>query len=110
MIEAENYEGPSLILAYSPCINHGYDMKYSQTHGFASVACGYNTLFRYNPNSKPCMSIDSVEPYSDYNEFVNSENRFKVLDKVNAKNKDKLLKQSKQDATARRKTYKSIKN
>ncbi len=110
MIEAENYDGPSLILAYSPCINHGYDMKYSQTHGFTSVACGYNTLFRYNPKSKPTMTIDSVEPYSDYNEFVNSENRFKVLDKVNPKNKDKLLKQSKQDADARRKAYKQVKN
>lgn len=110
MIEAENYDGPSLILAYSPCINHGYDMKYSQTHGFTSVACGYNTLFRYNPKCKPSMTIDSVEPYSDYNEFVNSENRFKVLDKVNPKNKDKLLKQSKQDADARRKAYKQVKN
>lgn len=106
-IEAEQYDGPSVILAYSPCVNHGYDLRYSQTHAFTSVSSGYNTLFRYNPNCKPCMQLDSVEPFSDYNEFVNSENRYKVLDKVNPKQKDKLIKQSKQDAMARRKTYAS---
>ena len=104
-IEAENYNGPSIILAYSPCVNHGYDLRFSQTHALNSVACGYNTLFRYNPNLKTPMQIDSVEPYSDYDEFVNSENRYKVLSKVNPENKLKLIKQSKQDALARRKIY-----
>ena len=104
-IEAENYNGPSLIIAYSPCVNHGYDLKYSQTHAFASVSSGYNTLFRYNPNSKPAMQIDSVAPFSDYIEFTQSENRYKILDKVNPLNKDTLLTQSKQDAINRRKSY-----
>ncbi len=104
-IEAEKHNGPSLILAYSPCVNHGYDLKYSQTHAFTSVSSGYNTLFRFNPNAKPCMQIDSIEPYSDYMEFVNSENRYKVLGKTNPLNKDKLIKQSKQDALNRRKSY-----
>lgn len=104
-IEAENYDGPSIIIAYSPCINHGYDLRYSQTHAFASVSSGYNTLFRYNPNSSPAMTIDSVEPFSDYNEFVNSENRYKILDKVNPKQKDNLIAKSKQDALNRRNSY-----
>ena len=104
-IEAEQYDGPSLIIAYCPCVNHGYDLKYSQTHSFASVSSGYNTLFRYNPNSKPNMQVDSVEPYSDYNEYVNSENRYKILGKVNPNNKNLLLSKSKQDAQLRRKTY-----
>ena len=104
-IEAENYDGPSLILAYSPCVNHGYDLRYSQTHAFTSVSSGYNTLFRYNPTSKPAMQVDSVEPFSDYVEFVSSENRYKVLDKVNPTNKKDLLSKSKQDAMARRKSY-----
>ena len=104
-IEAENYDGPSLILAYSPCVNHGYDLRYSQTHAFTSVSSGYNTLFRYNPTSKPAMQVDSVEPFSDYVEFVSSENRYKVLDKVNPINKKDLLSKSKQDAMARRKSY-----
>ena len=104
-IEAENYNGPSLILAYSPCVSHGYDLKYSQTHAFTSVSSGYNTLFRYNPNAEPCMQVDSVEPFSDYNEYVNSENRFKVLGMVNPTMKDVLLEASKQDALTRRKNY-----
>ncbi len=104
-IEAEQYNGPSIIIAYCPCVNHGYDLKYSQTHSFASVSSGYNTLFRYNPSSKPNMQIDSVEPYSDYVEYVSSENRYKILDKVNPHNKENLLSKSKQDAENRRKAY-----
>lgn len=104
-IEAENYNGPSIILAYSPCVSHGYDLKYSQTHAFTSVSSGYNTLFRYNPSAEPCMQVDSVKPFSDYNEYVNSENRFKVLGMVNPTKKDELLAASKQDAMSRRKNY-----
>ena len=103
-IEAENYNGPSLVIAYCPCVNHGYDLKYSQTHAFTSVSSGYNTLFRYNPDSKPAMQVDSIEPFSDYNEFVMSENRYKILDKVNPINKDELIAKSKQDALNRRKS------
>jgi len=104
-IEAEAFDGPSIIIAYSPCVSHGYDLRYSQTHAFTSVSSGYNTLFRYNPNLTPSMQIDSIEPYSDYNEFVMSENRYKVLSKLNPENKAMLLEQSKQDALNRRKSY-----
>ena len=103
-IEAESYDGPSIIIAYSPCVNHGYDLRYSQTHAFTSVSSGYNTLFRYNPNNSPSMTIDSIEPFSDYVEYVNSENRYKILSKVNPTNKDNLLQKSKQDALNRRKS------
>ncbi|MFQ6724344.1 MAG: pyruvate:ferredoxin (flavodoxin) oxidoreductase, partial [Clostridia bacterium] len=102
-IEAENYNGPSLIIAYSPCVSHGYDLRYSQTHAFASVSSGYNTLFRYNPTSKQPMQIDSIAPFTDYNEYANSENRYKILDQVNPSNKQNLLTKSKQDAVNRRK-------
>ena len=70
-----------------------------------SVSSGYNTLFRYNTNAKQPMQVDSVEPYSDYNEFVMRENRYKILDKVNPNNKDILINKSKQDALTRRKSY-----
>ena len=103
-IEAERYDGPSLIIAYCPCVNHGYDLQYSQTHAFTSVSSGYNTLFRYNPSLKRPMQIDSIEPFSDYIEYLSSENRYKVLDKVNPINKDKLYQQSRQDALNRRKS------
>ena len=109
-IEAEQFDGPSLIIAYSPCVNHGYDLQYSQTHAFSSVSCGYNTLFRYNPTLNQPMQIDSIEPFSDYIEFTSSENRYKILDKVNPKNKDILLNLSKQDAINRRKSLVNQKN
>ena len=104
-VEAEKYNGPSVIIAYAPCVNHGYDMKNSQQHAFNSVRSGYNTLFRYNPTSKQPMQVDSYEPTMNYQEFVETENRFAILDKVNKQNKSKLLKQSEADAKLRRQTY-----
>ncbi len=104
-IEAEKYDGPSVIIAYAPCINHGYEMRYSQQHSFNSVKSGYNTLFRYNPSEKEPMKIDSYEPTMNYSEYVDSENRFAILEKVNKPNKKKLIKASECDAKARRSTY-----
>lgn len=108
-IEAEEYNGPSVIIAYCPCINHGYDMEASQTHSLASVESGYNTLFRYTPNSKPSMQLDSIQPTKDYIEYVNTENRYSILSKVNPENKDTLLNNSKKDAENRHEEYKSKK-
>ncbi len=104
-VEAENYPGPSVIIAYAPCINHGYDMRYSEQHSFDSVKSGYNTLFRYNPTAKEKMHVDSYEPTMNYRDYVETENRFSILSKVNSKNKNKLLKLSEQDAKARRTAY-----
>lgn len=104
-VEAEKYNGPSVIIAYAPCISHGYDLRYGPKHAFNSVKSGYNTLFRYNPTSKEPMQLDSYEPTMNYTEYTETENRFAILNKVNKKNKTKLMKQSAQDAAARRKSY-----
>lgn len=106
-VEAEKYDGPSVIIAYAPCINHGYDMRYSENHSFNSVKSGYNTLFRYNPNNDEPMHIDSFDPTMNYRDYVETENRFSILEKVNKANKNKLMKQSEQDAINRRKSYKN---
>lgn len=106
-VEAEKYDGPSVIIAYAPCINHGYDMRYSENHSFNSVKSGYNTLFRYNPNNDEPTHIDSFDPTMNYRDYVETENRFSILEKVNKANKNKLLKQSEQDAINRRKSYKN---
>ena len=106
-VEAEKYDGPSVIIAYAPCINHGYDMRYSENHSFNSVKSGYNTLFRYNPNDDEPMHIDSFDPTMNYRDYIETENRFSILGKVNKSNKNKLLKQSEQDAIDRRKSYKN---
>lgn len=108
-IEAEKYNGPSVIIAYSPCVNHGYDMTESQNHTINAVKSGYTTLFRYNPTVKEKMSIDSFDPIMKYSDYVNSENRYEYVGKVN-KNKTKLIKQSEKDAAERREAYKKLKN
>jgi len=105
--EAESYNGPSVILAYAPCINHGYDMRKSQNHSFESVKAGYNTLFRYDPRKQTPMQLDSFDPTMNYRDYVLSENRFALLKKVNPDNMNKLLTQSEQDSIDFRENYKS---
>ncbi len=105
-VEAEKYNGPSVIIAYAPCVNHGYDMGNSQLHALDAVKSGYTSLFRYNPTNKNPMTYDSFEPIMKYNEFTETENRFAMLDKFNKQNKAKLLKQSEKDAIERRNSYK----
>ena len=104
-VEAEAYDGPSVIIAYSPCVNHGYNMQESRNHEQLAMRSGYNTLFRYNPNKKEPMVVDSFEPTDNFEDFVETENRFAILKKVNPSNKAKLIKQSKIDAEERRKAY-----
>ncbi len=84
--EAEAYPGPSLIIAYAPCINHGIKigMSKAQTEEKNAVACGYWHNFRYNPaakaEGKPAFSLDSKEPnLDDYKAFLDGEVRFNSL-------------------------------
>ncbi len=83
--EAERYNGPSLIIAYSPCINHGIKggMKNSLLSAKQAVESGYWKLFRFNPERKNLnenpLQIDSKEPKISINEFLNTENRFKTI-------------------------------
>jgi len=109
-VEAEQYNGPSVIIAYAPCVNHGYDMGDSQIHAANAVKSGYTTLFRYNPTNSEPMQIDSFDATMEYKDFVESENRFAILSKVNKQNKNALLKQSESDAKERNTAYKKLKN
>ncbi len=106
-IEAEKYDGPSVIIAYAPCVNHGYDLKHSQEHENNAVKSGYTTLFRYNPTEKQPMKIYSFEPTMKYKDFVETENRFAILEKVNKQNKFKLIKQSEKDAKEKKQSLKN---
>ena len=101
--EAEKYDGPSVILAYAPCINHGYDMTNSQNHCANAVKSGYITLFRYNPTAEEKMTVDSSNGDISYEDFALSENRYRIVKKTNPNNQEKLLTQSKIDAELRQK-------
>ena len=82
-LEAEAYDGPSLIIAYSPCINHGIDMSKTQNEEKLAVDTGYWILYRYNPalakEGKNPLLLDSKEPKLEYQAFLKNEIRYRTL-------------------------------
>jgi pyruvate-ferredoxin/flavodoxin oxidoreductase len=93
--EAEAYHGPSLIIAYAPCINHGIKMPFNQAEQKKAVTSGYWNLFRYNPaliaEGKNPFSLDSKEPTGDYLEFINGETRYSSLRRSFPEKADELF-------------------
>jgi pyruvate-ferredoxin/flavodoxin oxidoreductase len=85
--EADAYNGPSLILAYSHCIAHGIDMAAGIEQNRKAVASGHWPLFRFNPElaaqGKNPLQMDSKEPTMTFEDYANSENRYRVLRKNN---------------------------
>lgn len=96
--EAESYNGPSLIIAYSPCISQGINMSFSQLEQKKAVECGYWQLYRYDPRKgEDALTIDSKDPTGDYIEFLKGENRYaSLLKKV--PNAEELFKQAREQA------------
>ena len=112
LIEAEKYDGPSLVIAYAPCINHGINMSKSQAEEKRAVEAGYWHLYRYNPElkneGKNPFTLDSKEPTSDYQEFICSEIRYKSLQKQFPEAAEKLFKIAEQEAKERYTYYKKM--
>ena len=81
--EAAAYDGPSIIICYAPCINHGIKMPFNQAEQKKAVAAGYWNLFRYNPalieQGKNPFSLDSKAPTADYIQFIEGETRYSAL-------------------------------
>ena len=98
--EAENFKGPSIIIAYSPCVNHGYDMAESQGQIKKAVKSGYWNLFRYNPHEKT-LKIDSPEPDFSFEEFLMTESRYTSSLKNSPEEAKHLFELAKQDAKER---------
>ena len=105
--EAEAYPGPSLIIAYAPCINHGIKvgMSKAQTEEANAVACGYWHCFRYNPalkaEGKDAFILDSKEPTEDYQTFLDGEVRYNALKRANPERAAELFAKSEEAAKAR---------
>jgi pyruvate-ferredoxin/flavodoxin oxidoreductase len=105
--EAEAYPGPSIIIAYAPCINHGIKkgMSKAQTEEALAVETGYWHNFRFNPalakEGKPAFSLDSKEPSGDYIAFLDGEVRYNSLKKVDAARAERLFAKSEQNAKER---------
>ena len=99
--EAQEYNGPSVVICYSPCINHGFNMSNSSEHMKLCVDCGYWHLYRYNPNNETPLSIDSGEPTKDYEEFLLSESRYANLLKKDEIKAKEIYAESKAEAKKR---------
>ena len=104
-VEAEAYDGPSLILAYSHCIAHGINMTEGLGQQKAAVQAGHWPLIRYNPEllsaGKNPLSLDSKKPSKDMEEYAYNENRFRVLKKKDPERAKELMEQAKDDAKKR---------
>lgn len=114
MSEAEAYNGPSLIIAYAPCINHGINMSGAQMEIKKAVQAGYWHLYRYNPEltlqGKNPFVLDSKEPTIDYKEFLEGESRYTALKKLSEELANKLFEESKEYAKARYESYLELAN
>ena len=114
LLEAEAYDGPSLIICYAPCINHGLKkgMGKSQQNIKDAVDSGYWHLYRYNPelkkDGKNPFKLDSKEPTGSFRDFIMGQIRYSSLLKEFPGVADKLLAQTEEDARHKYETYKAL--
>ena len=110
--EAEAYKGPSLVIAYATCINHGVNMSRPMDEMKKAVECGYWQLYRYNPalaaEGKNPFTLDSKEPTGDYAAFLQGEVRYASLKKLYPAVAEQLYKENEEEAKARYADYKKL--
>ena len=103
--EAEAYDGPSLIIAYSHCIAHGYDMKFGLEQQAAAVNSGHWPLYRFNPDlaraGQNPFNLDSREPKQSLESYIYREGRYRILQQSNPQAAERLLELAKQDVVDR---------
>ena len=111
-LEAEAYDGPSLIIAYSHCIAHGIDMRKGLEQQKLAVNSGYWPLYRYNPmliaEGKNPLSIDSKEPSIPLKDYAYNETRYRMLVQSDEQRAEELLKLAQQDVQSRWNYYKQM--
>ena len=108
-LEAESYDGPSIIIAYSPCIAHGFDMRENLTQQELAVKSGHWNLFRYDPRKldkgENPLSLDSKRPSVAYGEFTRNETRFSMLKRSHPEAAEAFYKKAQQEVEARWQHY-----
>lgn len=108
--EAAEHNGPSLVIAYSPCIEHGIKtgMEHSQSNAYLASKCGYFITFRYNPDINK-LTLDTANPdFTKYEDYLMTENRFANLKRVNKDHAKEILEKQKQWAISRYNYYQKI--
>jgi pyruvate-ferredoxin/flavodoxin oxidoreductase len=113
-VEAESWDGPSLIIAYSHCIAHGINMSKGYLEQKKAVACGYWPLYRFDPRlwgtGKNPLQLDSKEPTGDFEEYAYGENRYRTLKQSKPEVAAKLMEQAKQDVVSKRALLEKLAN
>ena len=111
-LEADAYEGPSLIIAYSHCIAHGIDMRKGLEQQKLAVQSGFWPLYRYNPNliaeGKNPLTIDSKEPSIPLDQYIYNETRYRMLVQSDEQRAEDLLKLAQKDVRSRWEYYKQM--
>jgi pyruvate-ferredoxin/flavodoxin oxidoreductase len=111
-VEAEAYQGASIIIAYSHCIAHGIDMTAGLNEQKKAVACGYWPLYRYNPalaeEGKNPLLLDSKAPTISFEEYAYGENRFRTLKGSHPEQAAKLLKLAEKEVASRFRLYQQL--
>ena len=110
--EAESYHGPSLVICYAPCINHGINMSNSQIEEKKAVDAGYWHLYRYNPEKVGTethpFTLDSKDPTASYKDFILGETRYASLKKIRPEIADNLFDVSEKEHSERLERYKKL--
>jgi len=110
--EAEAHRGPSLIIAFSPCIAHGIDMSKMMSHQKEAADSGYWPLYRFNPaeeaEGRPAMKLDSRAPKMSFRDFAKSEGRFAMLARANPDHYEELMDQAQDDIDNRWHLYEQM--
>jgi len=108
-LEAESYDGPSIIIAYSPCIAHGFDMRNNLLQQDLAVKSGHWNLLRYDPRKlhqgENPMSLDSAEPSVEYAAFAGNETRFSMLKRSHPEAAEQFMQQAGEQVKARWQHY-----
>jgi pyruvate-ferredoxin/flavodoxin oxidoreductase len=111
-LEAEAHDGPSIIIAYAPCIAHGVDLSNNHKQQNLAVKSGHWPLFRFDPSKakagKNPMKLDSAEPSIPYRDFVKTETRFSMLWQTHPEAAERFLEQAQQDVKNRYRYYKQL--
>ncbi|MGR9014486.1 MAG: pyruvate:ferredoxin (flavodoxin) oxidoreductase [Gammaproteobacteria bacterium] len=111
-LEAEAHDGPSIIIAYAPCIAHGVDLSNNHRQQNLAVKSGHWPLFRFDPGKikqgKNPMHLDSAEPSIPYRDFVKTETRFSMLWQTHPEDAERFLEQAQNDVKNRYHYYKQL--
>jgi pyruvate-ferredoxin/flavodoxin oxidoreductase len=114
LAEAEAHRGVSLVIAYSPCIAHGYDMRHQLDHQKAATDSGYWPLYRYDPAREaagdPGLRLDSRQPTIRFKDFAETEARFAMLGRIDPEGADQLMEKAQQDIDDRWFLYEQMVN